>query len=110
MSFLRDAAEMPVLAEVNALGKVIPREAKEPAPQDGLPKALDIIEIDSLSKTSAKAKNGFVPGREGMSARTVVLGRSRRTGGVRSVITSYSIHYTKLYDSGFRSFGLKPGL
>ena len=46
-------------------------------------KALEIIEIDSLIKTGAKAKNGFVPGREGMSARTVALGRSRRTGGVR---------------------------
>ncbi|AKB26808.1 hypothetical protein MSSIT_0089 [Methanosarcina siciliae T4/M] len=83
LSFLRDAAEMPVLAEVNALGKVIPREVKEPVPQDGILKAPDIIEIDSLIKTSAKAKNGFIPGREGMSARTVVLGRTRRTGGVR---------------------------
>lgn len=83
VSFLRDAAEKPVLAEVNALGKVIPRVVKEAVPQDGLLKALDIIEIDSLIKTSAKAKNGFVPGREGMSARTMALGRSRRTGGVR---------------------------
>jgi len=83
VSFLRDAAEKPVLADVNALGKVIPREVKEPVSQEGLPKALEIIEIDSLIKTSAKAKNGFVPGREGTSARTMALGRSRRTGGVR---------------------------
>ena len=83
VSFLREAGEKPVLADVNALGKVIPREIKEAVPQDGLLKALGIIEIDSLIKTNAKAKNGFVPGREGMSARTMALGRSRRTGGVR---------------------------
>nr|WP_235283824.1 MULTISPECIES: hypothetical protein [unclassified Methanosarcina] len=83
VSFLREAGEKPVLADVNALGKVIPRETKEALPQDGLLKALDIIEIDSLIKTSAKAKNGFVPGREGISARTTALGRTRRTGGVR---------------------------
>lgn len=83
VSFLREAGEKPVLADVNALGKVIPREIKEAVPQDGLLKALGIIEIDSLIKTNAKAKNGFVPGREEMSARTMALGRSRRTGGVR---------------------------
>ena len=33
------------------------------ATQDGLIKALDLTEIDSLIKTSSKAKNGFVPGR-----------------------------------------------
>ena len=83
VSFLREAGEKPVLADVNALGKVIPREIKEVVPQDGLLKALGIIEIDSLIKTNAKAKNGFVPGREEMSARTMALGRTRRTGGVR---------------------------
>lgn len=83
VSFLRDAGEKPVLAEVNALGKVIPREIREDVPQDGLLKALDLIEIDSLIRTNAKAKNGFIPGREGMSARTMALGRTRRTGGVR---------------------------
>lgn len=83
VSFLREAGEKPVLADVNALGKVIPREIKEAVPQDGLLKTLGIIEIDSLIKTTAKAKNGFVPGREGMSARTMALGRTRRTGGVK---------------------------
>ncbi|AKB20173.1 hypothetical protein MSWHS_3310 [Methanosarcina sp. WWM596] len=83
VSFLRDAAEKPVLAEVNALGKVIPREIKGAGSQDNLLKVLGIIEIDSLIKTSVKAKDGFVPGREGMSARTMALGRTRRTVGVR---------------------------
>ena len=83
VSFLREAGEKPVLADVNALGKVIPREIKGAVSQDGLLKALGIIEIDSFIKTNAKAKNGFVPGREGMSARTMALGRTRRTGGVR---------------------------
>ncbi|MDD4247770.1 MAG: hypothetical protein PHT13_01465, partial [Methanosarcina sp.] len=83
VSFLREAGEKPVLADVNALGKVIPREIKGAVSQDGLLKALGIIEIDSLIKTNTKAKNGFVPGREGMSARTMALGRTRRTGGVR---------------------------
>ncbi len=83
VSFLREPGEKPVLADVNALGKVIPREIKGTVSQDGLLKALGVIEIDSLIKTNVKAKNGFVPGREGMSARTMALGRTRRTGGVR---------------------------
>jgi len=82
VSFLRDTAEKPVLVEVNALGKGVLSEIRK-YPQDELLKALELIEIDSLIKTSSKAKNGFVPGREGMSARTLALGRTRRTGGVR---------------------------
>jgi predicted acyltransferase (DUF342 family) len=81
VSFLREAGEKPVLAEVNALGKVIPRS--EDTSQEKLLKALDLIEIDSLIKTNTKAKNGLVPGREVVSAKTMALGRSRRTGGVR---------------------------
>lgn len=87
VSFLRDAAERPpVLSEVNALGKEVKSENRRPArgkPQNERIKALDLIEISSLIKTSAKAKNGFVPGREGTSARTQALGRTRRIGGVR---------------------------
>jgi len=87
VSFLRDAAEMPpVLAGVNALGKQIMSESKGAArgtAQDGLIKALNLIEADSLIKTGTKAKNGFVPGKEGTSARTQALGRTRRIAGVR---------------------------
>lgn len=83
VSFLRDAGEKPVLAEVNALGKVIPREIKEDGSQKELLKSPNLIEINSLIKTNSKAKNGFVPGKGEMSARTMALGRTRRTGGVR---------------------------
>jgi len=83
VSFLRDAGEKPVLAEVNALGKVIPREIKEDGAQKELLKSPNLIEINSLIKTNAKAKNGFVPGKGEMSARTMALGRTRRIGGVR---------------------------
>ncbi len=87
VSFLRDAAEMPpVLAGVNALGKQVMSASKGPArgvSQDGLIETLNSIEADSLIKTGTKAKNGFVPGKEGTSARTQALGRTRRIGGVR---------------------------
>jgi len=87
VSFVRDAAEMPsVLAEVNVLGKEVVSKVKRPTgvkTQNGLAKALDLTEVDSLIKTSSKVKNGFVPGKEGASARTQALGRTRRIGGVR---------------------------
>ena len=87
VSFLRDAAEKPVLAEVNALGKVILSEARElpkGALQEGLIKALDVAEIGSLIKSSAKAKNSFVPGRKRKTARTQALERTRRFTGART--------------------------
>ncbi len=87
VSFLREAAERPpVLAEVNALGKEVKSNIHGPAigkPQNERVKTPDLIEINSLIKTIAKAKNGFVPGREVTSARTQALGRTRRIGGVR---------------------------
>jgi predicted acyltransferase (DUF342 family) len=87
VSFLRDAAEMPpVLAGVNALGKQVMSESKGPArgvSQEGLTKTFKLTEADSLIKTGTKAKNGFVPGKKGTSARTQALGRTRRIGGVR---------------------------
>ena len=83
LSFLREAGEMPVLAEVNALGKVIPRNVD--APQEKPVKTVDLTEINSPMKTSTKTKNSFIPGREGISPKTVALGRSRRTGGVRKL-------------------------
>jgi predicted acyltransferase (DUF342 family) len=87
VSFVRDAAEMPsVLAEVNVLGKEVVNKGKRLAgdkAQNGRAKALDLTEVDSFIKTSSKVKNGFVPGKEGTSARTQALGRTRRIGGVR---------------------------
>ena len=87
VSFVRDAAEMPpVLAEVNVLGKEVVSRVKRPAhgkTQDVNANALDITEVDSLIKISSKIKNGFVPGKEGASARTQALGRTRRFRGVR---------------------------
>lgn len=87
VSFVRDAAEMPsVLAEVNALGKEVVSKVKRSAhgkAQSGSANALNLTEADSLIKTGSKVKNGFVPGKEGASARTQALGRTRRIGGVR---------------------------
>ncbi|WP_240664281.1 polymer-forming cytoskeletal protein [Methanosarcina sp. MSH10X1] len=87
VSFLRDAAEKPVLAEVNALGKVIMRETHELpeyASQDEPVKALNSVEIDSPVKQGAKAGNTFVPGRKRKTARTRALERSRRFTGARA--------------------------
>nr|WP_255679964.1 polymer-forming cytoskeletal protein [Methanosarcina sp. DH2] len=88
VSFLREAGEKPVLAEVNALGKVIIVEAEKQlvnVPEEGLMKAVDLVEIDSLIKVNPKAKNGFVPGMERKSARTRALARTRRLAGSRSL-------------------------
>jgi len=89
VSFLREAAaEMPVLAGVNALGKQIINETREPnrtEVKDSLIKSLGLTEIDSLIKISSKVKKGFVPGREEMSAKTQALERTRRIGGVRNL-------------------------
>ena len=62
---------------------MILNEIREKIPQEELLRSLDLTKIDSFIKTNTKAKNGFVPGRTGMSARTMALGRTRRTGGVR---------------------------
>jgi predicted acyltransferase (DUF342 family) len=87
VSFLRDAAELPpVLAEVNVLGKQVPSGTKEPArsvAQEGLLKTQNLIETNSSTKTGSKVKNSFIPGKERTSARTQVLGRTRRIGGIR---------------------------
>ncbi|MDY9927634.1 polymer-forming cytoskeletal protein [Methanosarcina sp.] len=88
VSFLREAGEKPVLAEVNALGKVIIVEAEKQlvnVPEEGLMKAVDLVEIDSLIKVNPKAKNGFVPGMERKSARTRAFARTRRLAGSRSL-------------------------
>lgn len=88
VSFLREAGEKPVLAEVNALGKVIIVEAEKQlvnVPEEGLMKAVDLVEIDYLIKVNPKAKNGFVPGMERKSARTRALARTRRLTGSRSL-------------------------
>jgi predicted acyltransferase (DUF342 family) len=86
VSFLRDAAEKPVLAEVNALGKLIMGETHEllgNAPPEEPTKALNVVEIDSPIKSSAKVKNGFVPGRKRKTARTRDLERTRRFTGAK---------------------------
>jgi predicted acyltransferase (DUF342 family) len=110
VSFLRDAAEMPVLAEVNALGKLImsephnlpenelPDELKnetqdepdksknehENETQDRPVKPLSIMEIDSSLKQNEKTRNVFVPGRKRKTARTQALERTRRFTGARN--------------------------
>jgi len=86
VSFLRDSAEKPVLAEVNALGKVImseTHELPEDAPQDEPVKAPNVV-VDSPIKSSAKARNVFVPGRKRKTARTRALERTRRFTGART--------------------------
>lgn len=90
VSFLREAGERPVLAEVNALGKSILIEAEKQlgdVPEEGLIKAevANPTEIDSLIKVGPKVKNGFVPGMEKKSAKTRALARSRRFAGSRSL-------------------------
>lgn len=88
VSFLREAAEKPVLAEVNALGKAIIIEAEKQLRnmhEEELIRAVTLVEIDTLIKTGPKAKNGFVPGMERKSARTRALARTRRFKGPRSL-------------------------
>jgi predicted acyltransferase (DUF342 family) len=87
VSFLRDAAEKPVLAEVNALGKAIIRETKklpENVPQGEPLKTMNIVEVNSQIKSNAKTKNIFVPGRKRKTARTRALERTRRFTGART--------------------------
>lgn len=87
VSFLREAAgEKPPLADVNALGKVLMVDVEKQLknePEDGLVKAVDLIEIDSLTKAGPKVKNGFVPGMEEKSVRTRSLARTRHFAGPR---------------------------
>jgi predicted acyltransferase (DUF342 family) len=89
VSFLREAAgEMPPLADVNALGKVIMVEEEKQlktGSEEGLVKAVALEEIGSLIKTGPKVKNGFVPGMEKKSARTRSLARTRHFAGPRSL-------------------------
>lgn len=87
VSFLRNATEKPVLAEVNALGKVIMSETHklpESVPQDEPVEALNVVEVDSPIKSSAKARNIFIPGRKRKAARTTALERTRRFTGTRT--------------------------
>ncbi|MCC4765267.1 hypothetical protein FXW07_01065 [Methanosarcina sp. DH1] len=108
VSFLRDAAEMPVLAEVNALGKLImgkthelpenetqdkpekehqdepekkPQDKIKKEPRDKPVKPLNVMEIGSPAKLSA---NVFVPGRKRKTARTRALERTRHFTGART--------------------------
>jgi predicted acyltransferase (DUF342 family) len=87
VSFLREAAEKPVLAEVNALGKVImgkTHELPENSPQAEPIKVTDLAEGNSPVQSSAKPRNIFVPGRKRKTARTKALERSRRFTGARA--------------------------
>ena len=87
VSFLREAAERPrVLAEINVLGKEIKNDIIAQSrikPQSECLKTLELIEINSIIKTSARDKKRFVPGRKETSARIQVLGKTRRIGGLR---------------------------
>ncbi|AYK15282.1 MAG: polymer-forming cytoskeletal protein [Methanosarcina flavescens] len=87
VSFLRDAAEKPALAEVNALGKVFMREKRE-LPENLPPaepiKVADQVEENSPIKSSANPGSIFVPGRKRKTARARALERSRRFTGARA--------------------------
>ena len=87
VSFLREAAERSqVLAEINVLGKEIKNDIivqSRVQSQSEFLKTLELIEINSIIKKSARGKKTFVPGREETSAKIQVLGRTRRIGGVR---------------------------
>jgi len=83
----------PVLAEVNALGKEVVSTVRRPSrskTEDVRAKVPDLTEVDSLIKTNSKVKNGFVPGKEGTSAKTQALGRSRRIRGVKKIRRGHS--------------------
>ena len=87
VSFLREAAERSqVLAEINVLGKEIKNDIivqSRVQSQSEFLKTLELIEINSIIKKSARGKKTFVLGREETSAKIQVLGRTRRIGGVR---------------------------
>ena len=87
VSFLREAAERPrVLAEINVLGKEIKNDIiaqSRVKSQIELLKTLELIEINSIIKTSARGKKKHVLDREETSARIQVLRKNRRIGGVR---------------------------
>jgi predicted acyltransferase (DUF342 family) len=87
VSFLREAPERPqVLAEVNVLGKEIKNDIiaqSRVKSQIELLKTLELIEINSIIKTSARGKKKHVLDREETSARIQVLRKTRRIGGVR---------------------------
>ncbi len=87
VSFMREAAERPnVLAEINVLGKEIKNDIIAQSrikPQGECLKTLELIEINSIIKTSSRDKKRFVPGRKETSARIQVLGKTRRIGGLR---------------------------
>ncbi|MCQ1537097.1 hypothetical protein FTO70_15735 [Methanosarcina sp. KYL-1] len=93
VSFIREPAEKTAFRKVqNSESQAAEKAAtgfKENSPEEGLVKALEVVEIETLlktktkTKTKTKAKNGFVPGRERRSARTRALGRSRRFTGSR---------------------------
>ncbi len=87
VTFLRDATEMPVLAEVNALGKVIMSDTyklPEDPPQDEDIRTKNIVEVNSPIKSNVKARNSFTPGRKRKTARTRALERTRRFKGTRA--------------------------
>ena len=84
---MREAPERPqVLAEVNVLGKEIKNDIiaqSRVKSQIELLKTLELIEINSIIKTSARGKKKHVLDREETSARIQVLRKNRRIGGVR---------------------------
>jgi len=87
VSFLRDAAEKPVLAEVNALGKAIISETHklpENIPQSEPVKTLNALKVNPQIKSNTKTKNIFVPGRKRKAARTRALERTSRFAGSRT--------------------------
>lgn len=87
VTFLRDATEMPVLAEVNALGKVIisnTHKLPENPPQDENVKTKNIVEVNSPIKSDVKTRNSFTPSRKRKTARTRALERTRRFKGTRA--------------------------
>jgi predicted acyltransferase (DUF342 family) len=87
VSFIREPAEKTAFRKVQNFESPTAGKAaegfKESVHEEGLVKALEVVEIETLMKTKAKAKSGLVPGRDRRSARTRAMGRSRRFIGAQ---------------------------
>jgi len=87
VSFIREPSEKIAFRKVQNFESPVAEKAaegfKESYHEEGVVKALEVVEIETLMKTKAKAKNGFVPGRGRMPARTGAMGRSRRFMGMQ---------------------------
>ncbi len=87
VSFIREPTEKTAFRKVQNFESPEAEKAaekiEESSPEEGVVKALEVVEIETLMKKEAKAKSGFVPGRGRMPARTRAMGRSRRFMGAQ---------------------------